>query len=51
MHLYIKEHRPVVSSSRWSSVVITAEIETELVETVLTGIADVDVEVKRKDKE
>jgi hypothetical protein len=45
--LYVSEYRPVDSSSRWSSVVIAAEVEPEAAKTVLEANVGLKIEVKR----
>ena len=48
--LYVKEYRPVDSSSRWSSVVIAAKVAPEVAKVVLAGVAGDDVEVTSRRK-
>ena len=43
--LYVREYRPVDSSSRWSSVVIAANVVPEVAKIVLAGVASVDISV------
>ena len=45
--LYVREYRPVDSSSRWSSVVIAANVVSEV---VLAGVVDVRLKVVRVNK-
>ena len=45
--LYVREYRPVDSSSRWSSVVIAANVVSEV---VLVGVVDVRLKVGRVNK-
>jgi len=45
--LYAREYRPIDSSSRWSSVVIAANVVSEV---VLVGVVDVRLKVGRVNK-
>ena len=45
--LYVREYRPVDSSSRWSSVVIAANVVSEVAKMVLDESTGVAVEFKR----
>lgn len=45
--LYVRDYRPVGSSSRWSSVVIAANVVSEV---LLVGVVDVRLKVGRVNK-
>ena len=45
--LYVREYRPVGSSSRWSSVVIAANVVSEVAKTVLESQVGLKMEMKK----
>ena len=46
--LYVREYRPVDSSSRWSSVVIAANVVSEVAKTVLESQVGLKIEMKNE---
>ena len=44
--LYVREYRPIGSTSRWSSVVIEAKVAPEVAKTALEANVGLKIEVK-----